>query len=1020
MNNLPKFSINNYHFVLIVFVISLLWGLNSFLTMPRTEDPPTAQPGAIVTVIYPGASPSDMEELVVKPIEEKVNGLELISQIKSSSGNGFALINVSFDYGNYNFNSKYDDVVQAVNEVKPELPTGIVDVKFRKKTTTNTKILQLALSSEAAAFSNMKIWAESLKKKIEIVKGIKTVDILALPNQLVQVQIKPDKMVNMGIGISDIENGIKTNNQNIPGGEIVMGENSFNVQTSGSYNSIEEIKNTVVGAVDGQLVYLKDIADVAINYEENKYIAGFNGTRSIFLTAEQKSGTNVIDIIDEAKLIIADFEKSLPENIQLHYVHNQANNVEKSVNGFISNLLQGIFLVGLVIMLVIGYKPSLVIMVAIPASILIGLGFVDLAGYGLQSVSIAGLVIALGLLVDNSIVVVENTERYLKEGMSSTQAAIKGTSQVAYPIISSTLTTLAAFIPIAMIPNAAGDFIKSMPVTVVATLVVSVVVALTVSPLLMAILFKRKKEETHTENKLQKTLTGFITGTYTKVLHFSLANTKIILSAAFLLFLSAILVFKFFVGSSFFPKAEKPLLMIQATLPQNKTIKETEKVANYIESVLDTLPEIKQYASNVGNGNPKVHFNLFPKDNAKNFTEFFVELKEYDFEDFETFVTNLRSTFSNYTKADIVIKEFQSGQVIQYPIEIILNGDNINSLMQTANDIEALMKKHPGLINIENELDGLRTDLRVKINKDKASMLGVPVATIDKTIRTAINGATVSKFNSSDGKEYDIQLSISEKGNATFGDFDKIYIKSVLGEQIPLNQLARVEFVENPNKITHYNLNRSAIIGSDVANGYNTAKVTKEIEAQLKNFKMPLGVEYMIAGESAKQNDSFGGLGVAGMIALLIIFAILVLQFKSFIQPFIIFASIPFALIGSFYALFISGFDFSFTAFIGVIALIGIAINDAIIFIDFTNEERKQGKSIYEALVQAGQLRFIPIFITSVTTIGGLLPLTLQGGLFWGPLGWVIIGGLTLSTLLILIIVPVLYKVMIREKNTML
>ncbi|MBN2893735.1 MAG: efflux RND transporter permease subunit [Bacteroidales bacterium] len=506
-----------------------------------------------------------------------------------------------------------------------------------------------------------------------------------------------------------------------------------------------------------------------------------------------------------------------------------------------------------------------------------------------------------------------------------------------------------------------------------------------------------------------------MSGPYRKILHYSLTHTKTVLAAVIILFLSAVGVFQLFVGSSFFPKAEKPLFMIQATLPQNKTIEETEKVAKYIESVLDTIPEIKKYASNVGNGNPKIHFNLFPRDNAKNYAEFFVELKKYEFEEFEQFIARLRSTFSDYTKAEIIIKEFQSGQVIQYPVEVILNGNNIENLMKAANDIEAIMKKHPGIINVENELEGMRTDLHVIINKDKASMFGVPVSTIDKTIRTALNGTTISQFNSANGKELDIILSLPLDGKAKIEDFDKIYIKSMIGEQIPLSQLARIEFAESPNKITHYNLSRSAIVGSSVKSGYNTAEVTKEIETQIKAYEMPTGVEYMLAGETAKQEDSFGGLGAAAAIAILIIFAILVFQFHSFKQPFIIFASIPFALIGSFYALFITGFDFSFTAFVGVIALIGIVINDAIIFIDFTNEERKQGKSIYQALMQAGQLRFTPILITSVTTIGGLFPLTLQGGLFWGPLGWVIIGGLSLSTLLILVIVPVLYKIMIKE-----
>ena len=357
MNNLPKFSISNYQFVLIIFVVSLIWGVNAFLTMPRTEDPPVSQPGAIITVTYPGASPIDVEQLIVKPIEEKVNGLELISDIKSIAGNGFAMINVSFEYGSYNFDEKYDNVVQQVNEVKSNLPSGINDINYRKKTTTDTKILQLALSSESVEFSQLKPFAESLERKLEKVQGVKTVDILALPDQEVKILMEPNKMVNMGVGVTDIENAIKANNQNIPGGEVVMGENSFNVKTSGSYETLAEIQNTVVGAVEGQLVYLKDVADVAIDYEENNYLAGFNGVRSVFLTAEQKSGTNVIDIVDETKVIINEFESSLPENIQISYVHNQANNVEKSINGFISNLIQGIILVGLVIMLVIGFKP---------------------------------------------------------------------------------------------------------------------------------------------------------------------------------------------------------------------------------------------------------------------------------------------------------------------------------------------------------------------------------------------------------------------------------------------------------------------------------------------------------------------------------------------------------------------------------------------------------------------------------------------------------------------------------------
>ncbi|MBT3801579.1 MAG: efflux RND transporter permease subunit, partial [Bacteroidetes bacterium] len=799
MNKLPKFAINNFQFVIIIFAVLLLWGLRAFNSMPRTEDPPAGQPGAIVTVVYPGANPSDMEELVINKIEEKVNELEDIQDIKSIAADGFALVNVTFNYGKYDFDDKYDDVVQQVNAVKTDLPDGIREINYRKKTTTDTKILQLALSSETVEYIKMKNTAEILEQKLEQVEGIMVVDIIAAPDKQVKIEINSDKMVNMGINIDNISNAINANNQNIPGGEVIMGENSFNVKTSGSYNSLDEIKNTVVGSAQGQLVYLKDVADVNLDYEYNKYQANFNGKRSIFITAEQKMGTNVLEIAENAHIVIDEFKEDLPAGMELNYVHDQSVSVSSSVNGFLMNLLQGIMLVGLVIMFAIGFKSSIIIMVAIPSSILIGLGFVDMAGFGLQNVSIAALVIALGLLVDNSIVVIENAERLLQKGYSSKKAAIEGTKQVAYPIITSTLTTLAAFIPIAMMPDAAGDYIKSLPVTVIATLSVSVILALTVSPLLMSKFVKPEKDGKPKEKKLQKVLKGFIQGPYKKALHYSLTHTRTVIIIAVLVFASSLVVLKLFVGSSFFPKAEKPMFMVQATLPKGKSLEETKKAAAFIESVLDTTSSVKQYAGNIGNGNPKVYFNTFPKENAKNFTEYYVVLNEYEAEEFNALVQSLRNTFDQYIAADIKVKEFQQGQPIQYPVEVVLMGDNVENLVKVSEDIRTILQNQEGVINVNNELEGMRTDLHVNINKDKASLMGVPVSTIDKTIRTALNGLTISQFRTSEGDEYDMILSLPIDNKAKIEDFDKIFLKSMSGEQIPLSQLARIEFATSPS-----------------------------------------------------------------------------------------------------------------------------------------------------------------------------------------------------------------------------
>ncbi|GET28494.1 efflux RND transporter permease subunit [Prolixibacter sp. SD074] len=1017
MKNLPKFSIDNYQFVLVLFLVLLVAGIHSFLTMPRSEDPPVVTPGAVVTVIYPGASPMDMEELVVTTIEEKINELENIDNIATIISDGFAIFNISFDYGNYDEDEKYNEVIRQVNNIRTDLPEDIREINFKKKTTTDTKILQLALASEYMDFEQMDEYAENLKGSLEEMDGIKSVEILAVPEKQVKIALRADKMVNMGITTDNIINAIDANNQNIPGGELYAGRKSFNIKTSGSYKDLDEIRNTVVGSVQGKLVYLKDVATVEFGYENNNYLARFNGKRCIFITAEQKENVNILDLTDQINAKTETFKSNLPPGLRLEAVHSQAESVRTSVNGFIINLIQGIILVGLFIFLAIGFKPSLVVMLAIPSSILIGLGFVDLAGYGLQNISIAALVIALGLLVDNSIVVTENVERYLQAGLPARDAAIKGTSQVVSAITSSTLTTLAAFIPIAMIKDSAGDFMKSLPVTVTATLTVSLVIAISVSPLLLSKFIRIKPGVKPKEQPLQKRLKKFIRGPFRKLLEYCLSQPKRVLFITIVVFLSAIFVLFRFVGFSFFPKAEKPSFMIQAQLPQGANLNETNRVASYVEATLDTIPEIKHYASNIGHGNPKVYYNYFPRDYAKNLAEFFVELKEYNPEGVEALLDSLRGAFSAYPAADIRVKEFAQGVPIQYPVEVIIYGDNLDELTRVSEEIKAIVQQQPGAVNVENKLEGVRTDLFVHINKNKAALLGVPISEIDKTVRIYMNGSSVSKFRNEEGKEYDMVLGSSAGNNATFEDFGRIYVKSLSGEQIPLSQLARIEFKKGPGVITHYNSKRSATIGADVEKGYNTAEVTRAIEAQLKNYPFPSNFNYHLAGEIEAQGKSFSSLGAAALIAFLMILAILVFQFHSFRQPFIIFAAVPMALIGSFYALFVTGYTFSFTAFVGAVALLGIVINDAIVLIDFTNELRKEGKTVHQALTEAAQVRFMPILITSFTTIGGLLPLTLQGGTFWGPMGWTIIGGLTLSTTLTLLIVPVLYKVLEKENS---
>jgi multidrug efflux pump subunit AcrB len=681
-----------------------------------------------------------------------------------------------------------------------------------------------------------------------------------------------------------------------------------------------------------------------------------------------------------------------------------------------TNLLQGIFLVGLIILISLGFRSAIIIIIAIPLSIIIGLSFVDMAGFGLQQITIAALVVALGLLVDNSIVVVENIRRFIRLGNPVRIAAEKGAAQIGWPIFSATLTTLLAFIPIIMMPDKAGDFIKSLPVTLVAILSVSLFLALTLIPLTCSWTFRNLKKGNSRRFTIQAWLTRFITGPYRRSLQFSLRRKGIVLILAFVVFIGSLILFSQ-VGVSFFPPAETPEFMVRATLPEGTNIDKTDKAAQYIESVLDTMEQVGHFATNVGHGNPRVYYNIFTKNYALNYAEIYVKLTHYQLDLYQQTVSDLRRVFASYPGAKITIKEYMQGVPSEAPIMVYVHGENVSQLTNLAQTVEEILENIPGTINIDNQLDVARTDLYFKINKDKAGIFGVPVSEIDKAVRTAVSGMTISKFRDEDGKEFDIVFRLPVDQKTQLDDFEKIYVQSLTGRYIPLYQLGSFEFKKAPGIISHYNLERSGLIKADIAAESNLDDILDELIDQLNQVRFPDGYDYWIGGELENRTESFGGMRRAVILALIAIFAVLVLQFRSFLQPVIIFVAIPLAIIGSIWALYLTGYTFSFTAFIGGASLVGIVVNNSIILVDYTNRLRKEGIFLKDALLRAGETRFTPILLTTLTTIGGLLPLTLKGGELWAPMGWTIIGGLLISTILTLIIVPVLYGLFIKESH---
>jgi len=1005
--SLPKFAIENHQFSSIIIFILVLMGIVSLMTMPRSEDPQISPSGTTIFAVYPGANPTDVEKLIINPIEEVLNELEDIKEIKGFARTSYGQIDIEFLSGS-DGDEKYSDVVQKVNSIRNKLPDEVLNVEMIKWTINDVKILQFALLSESASYAELEKEGKRLEDLLKTVSGVKKIETWAYPEQEVRVTVHLDRLANLNIPLTHVIGALQTSNINVPGGKIDIGGKEFNIQTSGSYEDLNEIRNTIINLGSEQIVYLKDVADVSYAFEDPNYLARFNGKRTIYITASQKGGTNIFTITDELTKNVEKFKNGLPKSMILETVFDQSQSVSYRLEGFFFNLLQGLLLVGIFVILSVGFRASLIVMIVIPISILMGIGFLDMSNYGLQQMSIAGLVIALGLLVDNAIVVTENIARYMKLGHSKLEAAIAGTSQIAWAVTSSTVTTILAFVPMMLMADITGEFIRSMPLTVVFTLIASLWVAITLTPYLSK-RFMTSKSIDH-ESRLRKLMNKLIQNRYRKQLDYALKHPKLIIIGSVIVFVLSLGLFPF-IGISFFPKAEKPQFIININLPEGSSIEKTDSVTNYVESVLNEKEEVVNYASNIGHGNPRIYYNVLSKRNAANHAQLLVKVEEYQYESFNSFLEELRNEFDDYPGVQIEVKDFIQGPPVEAPVAIKIIGDNLSVLKNLSMDVEKYFKNVEGTLNINNPLGTTKTDLHVKINRAKAAMYGVQLTEIDRTIRAEITGLIISKFRDEEGKEYNIVVRGENSIDSKFTKFDKIYVSSINGAQIPLKQLATIEFKSTPLSISHYDLARTVTMTSDVKAGYSVNEVTNKIIDKLNNYSWPKGYSYYVGGEVESQQESFGGMAKALNIAIVGIFGVLVLQFRSYSQPLIVFSAIPLAIIGSIIALLVTGNTFSFTAFVGLTSLVGIVVNNSIILVDYSNQLRIEGKSLIEAIKTAGEVRFIPIILTTATTIGGLLPLTLGGGTMWAPMGWAIIGGLIASTFLTLIVVPVLYKV---------
>jgi len=1004
-----EFSVKNYQFTLIIFVLMIALGVNSLLNMPRGEDPEMIQPAFSIAVIYPGTSPVDMEKLIVDPIEKRVNELEDIKKLITGVNDGLAVFRVEYKHG-VDPEEKYQEIIREMNALQLELPQDIFAIKILKFSSTDVAIFQVALVSETASYRELEGHIEKLEDELEKIKGLKGIATHGYPEQQVRVSLNIEKMALNHIPINAVMGALQSENVTIPGGNVQVNSRKFNVKTSGDYKSLEEIKNTVVYSANGKIVFLKDVATVEAGYEDRSHITRLNGRRAVLITANQKEGQNIFAVADKVNPVFEEFAKSLPLHITMVKNFDQSISVSKRLSRFSKDFLIAILLVSITL-LPLGNRAALVVMISIPLSILSGMFLLDMFGFTINQLSVVGLIVSLGILVDDSIVVIENIERYLRAGRTKMQAAIEATKQIGLAVVGCTATLILSFLPLMFLPEAAGDFIRSLPMAVISTVLASLFVSLTIVPFLSSRLLKNHVNPEG--NIFLRAMKKAISGTYGKALHVALRNPVITLVLAFGLFIGSLALFPV-VGFSLFPRSEKPQFLINIETPSSSSLDETDRVAHYVESELSKIKEIKWYTTNVGKGNPRVYYNEIQRNESTSYSQFFVQCVDLSPEAKTALIDQLREKFMIYPNAQIKVKDFEQGPPLDAPVAIRIFGDNLDTLRTLSMKVENLIKKIPGTIYVENALSTRQTDLKVKINKEKAGMLGIPISEIDKMVRLGIAGINIGKFTPAEGQdEININVSIPHQTElAGYSIFDKLYVNSLSGQAIPLRQVATVEFETSPNLIRHYDKVRYANVTSFVKSGFLYDDINNAVIKELNVFPFPPGYSYVAAGEIENKQESFGGIQTVILITIFGFIAVLVLEFGNFKSTLIVLSVIPLGVIGAITMLWVTGNPLSFVAVIGLIALVGIEVKNSILLVDFTNQLRERGVPLQEAIERAGEIRFVPIVLTSLTAIGGLMPLAIEGNPLYSPLALVLIGGLISSTLLSRLVTPVMYKLL--------
>jgi multidrug efflux pump subunit AcrB len=1006
-----SFAVRRWQFTSVVFLLLVVLGAYAFQSIPRQEDPTFPIPLTTIIVVYPGADPQDVERLAIDPIEDAIAELEDVQEIRSTSESGLGVIRVQFEWTT-DADEKYDEVVREVNALRGELPSELQSITFRKANPGLVNIVQAALVAPELDPVALKRLADDLEESLETVPGVRRAESWAFPEPEIRVALDLPRMAALGIDVATVDAAVSGEGSSVPGGAIDVGERRYNLKGTGDFDSVEEVGDTVVALRDGRAVPLRDIAAVGWATEEAAYLGRYNGERAAFVTANMKDGFSIFEVQSAIDARLETFRARLPEGVRLEVGFEQAQNVRDRLRRLGIDFLIALALVSLTL-LPLGLRAAGIVMVAIPMSLALGVAALWFLGFSLNQISIAGFVVALGLLVDDAIVVVENIARRLREGADRLTAAIDGTRQIALAVVGCTAVLVLAFLPLLNLPEGAGKFTRGLPLAVVMTVVASLFVAFTVVPFLASRFLPR--HEPSEGNRLLQWVKAGIHRFYAPLMHRALVRPKTALALSFALVLASLGLAPL-LGFSLFPAADKPQFLVSIDAAEGSSLGSTDRALRFVEAALDETPGVVHRMANLGRGNPLIYYNVFPAETSTTVAEVFVSLDRWRGDASVRVLEDLRARLAAYPDARITVEQFQNGPPIEAPIAVRVVGPDLEVLRKLAGDVEVALSAVEGVRDLDNPIRLPRIDLDLGFDREEAGLLGVPSLDLDRLTRLAVAGVASSTYRDERGDAYPVRLRLPMDDHPTPDLLESMYFTSrTSGEAIPFRQIAEPRLVSGPSQIQRLDRERMVSITAGIREGFVSGDVSREVYAAVEAITLPEGYRVVAGGEAEAASRSLGGLGTAIIIAAFGILAVLVLEFGSFRSVLIVAGVVPFGILGALVALFLTGYPLSYMAIIGFVALIGVETKNSILLVDFTNQLRENGVALDEAIEQAGEQRFLPVLLTSVTAIGGLTPLALSGSALYSPLAIVMIGGLISSTLLARIVTPVMYKLLPPE-----